>query len=109
MKCKDCESCEKGWFSSNPDEYVCIGVPDPFVIDDVNTECTEYEDKRDMTGIEYVCKNFTKEEIIKQIIDSSIISPCIEDFGVEVKAEHLPNKCSGNCKECWNSKVIKLL
>lgn len=105
MKCKDCESCEKGWFSSNPDEYVCIGVPDPFVIDDVNTECTEYEDKRDMTGIEYVCKNFTKEEIIKQIIDSSIISPCIEDFGIET--EHPPNKCSSNCEECWNSRVVK--
>ena len=46
MKCRDCKACKKGWFSSSPDEYVCIGVPDPFVIDDVDTECTEYEDKR---------------------------------------------------------------
>lgn len=53
MKCRDCIACERGWFSSSPDEYVCIGVQDPFVINDINAECTEYEDKRDMTGIEY--------------------------------------------------------
>ena len=106
MKCKDCKACKKGWFSSDSDEYVCIGVKEPFVINDVNTHCTEYEDKRDMTAIEYVCKNFTKEEIIKQIINCSIISPCIEDFGIETE---LSNICSGNCKECWDSKVEKLL
>ena len=106
MKCKDCKACKKGWFSSDPDCYVCIGVKEPFVINDVNTHCTEYKDKRDMTAIEYVCKNFTKEEIIKQIINCSIISPCIEDFGIETE---LSNICSGNCKECWDSKVEKLL
>lgn len=106
MRCKDCGSCEKGWFPSRPYDYVCIGVKYPFVIDDINTECTEYKDKRDMTGIEYVCKNFTKEEIIKQIIDSSIISPCIEDFGIETE---LSNICSGDCKECWDSKVVERL
>ena len=105
MKCKDCGSCEKGWFPSRPYDYVCIGVKYPFVIDDIDAECTEYEDIHDMTGKEYVCKNFTKEEIIKQIIDSSIISPCIEDFGIETE---LSNICSGNCKECWDSKVEKL-
>ena len=107
MKCRDCTSCKKGWFSSNPDEYVCIGVKEPFAINDINAECTEYEDKRDMTGIEYVCKNFTKEGIIKQIIDSSIISPCIEDFGIETELSL--NICSGNCEECWNSRVVERL
>ena len=106
MKCKDCKACKKGWFSSDPDCYVCIGVKEPFVINDVNTHCTEYKDKRDMTAIEYVCKNFTKEEIIKQIINCSIISPCIEDFGIETGPSNI---CSGNCKECWDSKVEKLL
>ena len=106
MRCKDCGSCEKGWFPSRPYDYVCIGVKEPFVIDDIDAECTEYKDKRDMTGIEYVCKNFTKEEIIKQIIDSSIISPCIEDFGIETE---LSNICSGDCKECWDSKVVERL
>ena len=49
MKCRDCTSCKKGWFSSNPNEYICIGVKEPFAINDINAECTEYEDKRDMT------------------------------------------------------------
>lgn len=63
MKCKDCNACKKGWFSSRPDEYVCIGVEYPFVIDDIDAECTEYEDKRDMTEkeklFEYVNKPLT--------------------------------------------------
>lgn len=54
MKCRDCEACEKGWFSSNPDEYVCIGIPDPFAIDDIDAECTEYEDKRSMEMLDGV-------------------------------------------------------
>lgn len=107
MKCKDCGSCKKGWFPSKPYDYVCIGVKEPFMINDINKECTEYEDKRDMTGIEYVCKNFTKEGIIKQIIDSSIISPCIEDFGIETELSL--NICDGNCEECWNSRVVERL
>ena len=46
MKCMECSACKKGWFKSQPDEYVCIGVPEPFVISDVNAECTEYPEKR---------------------------------------------------------------
>ena len=42
VKCKDCNSCRKGFFASKPDSYVCIGVQEPFVIDDINNECTEY-------------------------------------------------------------------
>lgn len=47
MKCKDCKACEKGYFKSQPDEYVCIGVPEPFVIEDIDSCCTEYTDKND--------------------------------------------------------------
>lgn len=43
MKCKDCFACVKGWFGSNPLAYVCIGVKEPFVINDINAECTEYK------------------------------------------------------------------
>lgn len=46
MKCKECNSCKKGWFTSRPNEYVCIGVKIPFVIADINVECTEYPEKR---------------------------------------------------------------
>lgn len=46
MKCIECSACYKGWFKSQPDAYVCIGVPEPFVISDVNAECTEYPEKK---------------------------------------------------------------
>lgn len=43
MKCKDCECCKKGWFKNRPDDYVCTGVKHPFVIENINRECTEYQ------------------------------------------------------------------
>lgn len=43
MKCKDCDCCKQGWFSYRPKDYVCIGVKHPFVISDINHECTEYK------------------------------------------------------------------
>lgn len=46
MKCCECSACRKGWFESQPDSYVCIGVLEPFVISDVNAECTEYSEKK---------------------------------------------------------------
>lgn len=42
MKCKDCEAAVKDFFKCAPDKYVCIGVKEPFVIEDTNVECTEY-------------------------------------------------------------------
>ena len=42
MKCKDCDHCKPGWFKSSPDKYVCIGVKHPFVIDNINDDCTAY-------------------------------------------------------------------
>lgn len=46
MKCCECSACRKGWFESQPDSYVCIGVLEPFIISDVNAECTEYPEKK---------------------------------------------------------------
>ena len=45
MKCKDCDACYKGYFKSKPDDYVCIGVYEPFVISNIDNECTEYPEK----------------------------------------------------------------
>lgn len=42
MKCKDCSAAVKGFFACKPDQHVCIGVKEPFVINDINVECTEY-------------------------------------------------------------------
>lgn len=41
-KCKDCNACEKGFFKWLPNEYVCIGVSEPFVIKNINNLCSEY-------------------------------------------------------------------
>lgn len=47
MKCKDCFACHKGYFKSTPNEYVCTGVCEPFVIKDINNGCTEYKDLKE--------------------------------------------------------------
>ena len=46
MKCRDCDCCRLGYFKSSPSKYVCTGVKNPFVINDINVECTEYPEKR---------------------------------------------------------------
>lgn len=43
MKCRECNHCKQGWYSYLPNHFVCIGVPEPFVIKDIDVECTEYE------------------------------------------------------------------
>lgn len=45
MKCRDCGCCRIGYFQDRPNDYVCTGVKHPFIIDDVNVECTEYLDR----------------------------------------------------------------
>lgn len=45
MKCKNCNACQKGFFKSQPNKYVCIGTKNPFVINDIEQLCTEYPEK----------------------------------------------------------------
>ena len=47
MKCRYCNACQKGYYKSQPDKYVCIGVPEPFVIDNLDSYCTEYAEKNE--------------------------------------------------------------
>ena len=47
MKCKNCSACHKGYFKSKPDDYVCIGVCERFVISNIDNECTEYKDLKE--------------------------------------------------------------
>lgn len=42
MKCYNCDCCIKGFFKSRPNDYVCIGVKEPFIIENINNECSEY-------------------------------------------------------------------
>lgn len=46
MKCKDCAACMKGFFRSQPDKYVCTGVPEPFIVNNIDSYCSEYLNDR---------------------------------------------------------------
>ena len=44
MNCKVCKHCIKGYFDSRPDDYVCVGVSEPFSINErIVSECSIYE------------------------------------------------------------------
>ena len=46
LKCKYCLGCKKGFFKSLPDKYVCIGVPEPFIVDNIDSYCSKYSDEK---------------------------------------------------------------
>lgn len=73
MKCKSCDHAVKGFFKCEPDKYVCIGVKEPFVINDINVECTEYPEYR-----------LYKENIeVKTLtLDGDTYSPYVGDDGI---------------------------
>lgn len=47
MKCKDCKALHQVFYDEEKTQcdYICWGVKEPFVIDDINSECTEYPEK----------------------------------------------------------------
>lgn len=53
MKCSECNSCVKGFFNNQPEVYACIGVKHPFVIRDINQECTEYPELKERKNFEF--------------------------------------------------------
>lgn len=64
MKCKDCDCCHLNSHTRwNPQKqcmhtvqvHECWGVREPFEIDDINRECTEYPEKREMKAECNVC------------------------------------------------------
>ena len=93
MKCKDCNSCCKGYFKSQPDKYVCIGVKEPFVIEDINNECTEYLEKnresKNNVHIKHISLNVSEEirhilpdTLEKDLQDNEAICPVCHGLGV---------------------------
>lgn len=49
MKCRDCKCAKRGYFQSIPDAYVCIGVKEPFVIENyLDAECSVYKENKDV-------------------------------------------------------------
>lgn len=61
MKCKDCDCCKLGHFKEMPNDYVCTGVKYPFIINDINHQCTEYPEKAETTSeVRYMGGNYEK-------------------------------------------------
>lgn len=73
MKCKECDCCKKGFFKSKPDAYVCTGVLEPFVIENINVECTEYEERRNK-------KYMKSSEILLSLDDKHLEVFRVKDF-----------------------------
>lgn len=78
MKCRECNSCTKGYFASQPESYVCIGVKHPFVIEDVDHECTEYPEK----NVSVTC--------VATIEEPKIAEAYVGDDGIYVPSEYDP-------------------
>ena len=62
MKCKKCTCCKKGFFKSEPNKYVCTGVPEPFIINNINNKCVV--DKNDNTMIEISWSKFRDDGLL---------------------------------------------
>ena len=92
-KCKECTCCKKGWFSSRPYDYVCIGVPEPFIIRDINVECTEYKDDAGLT--EYRGRdNLTNADHIRSMTDEELAEFILNCVNREINICHI-----GECLE----------
>ena len=74
MKCRDCDYKMKGFFACEPDKYVCIGVKEPFVIENVDVECTEY-------------KTVT---LTAEIKPPEPVKPYVDDNGIYIPYEYDP-------------------
>ena len=69
MKCKDCDACYKGYFKSKPGEYVCIGVSEPFVIENIDNECTAYTSFIDLENIMELPQEEEYDECLNLVVD----------------------------------------
>lgn len=92
MICKDCKHCMKGYFSELPDDYVCIAVPEPFIINEIDNEtelCPDYthfpnkdtndtqDNLTELTPFEYFerikeKKNHITDEDLKNVYDNCL-------------------------------------
>ena len=98
MKCKDCGCCHKGWFSSEPEAYVCIGVKEPFVIDNIYSDCTEYVDRAASDKVEVVRCPHCDESYYQELYSTTtcLYSPAIYKDGKLISNN--PNTTSVACQ-----------
>ena len=78
MTCRECSSAKKGYFASKPDEWVCIGVKHPFIISDMDKECTEYPERRDKKPVADK-SGYLEYGVIQEFEDGTTL--CYESLG----------------------------
>ena len=102
MKCKDCGCCRKGWFESRPDSYVCTGVKEPFIIDNIYSDCTEYSDRAASNNVEVVRCQYCDESYYQVLYKTTtcVYSPIIYKNGELISK--IPNtvRLVCNCLSC---------
>lgn len=74
--CADCDCCKRGYFESEPDSYVCIGVKNPFIIKNIFQECTEYNDE------DYARGQWRKEEGANKMC--KYVRPSKDDYYLDI-------------------------
>jgi hypothetical protein len=102
MKCRECECCHEvilnkwspingKWITKTVQQ--CWGVKEPFEIEDINVECTEYPDRRDKTikdiSIEKAIEHF-KYGISHDIFKEPVTS--YAKMAVEALEKQIPKK-----------------
>ncbi len=75
MKCYDCDCCKEGFL---PNEYVCTGVKEPFIIKNINSECSEYNeeygDNKDKTRYKNIKINQDDWGRVKELLENEGIT-----------------------------------
>lgn len=79
MKCIECDYAVKGFFACEPDKYVCIGVKEPFAIEDPEVECTEYPEYRERKVVN-----------IGTIIAQKPVKAFVDDEGIYIPDAYNP-------------------
>jgi len=117
MKCRECEACKKGYFKSRPDTYVCTGVKHPFVIEDIDVECTEYPEYRNREIRPDITYKQTKEQFLLAWNSNAYLNMCESDDmknAIVALDKQIPKKPSGDlhsvphyrCPSCHNAIVV---
>jgi hypothetical protein len=107
MRCKECNCCHEvpltRWSATNrcyitKYVYKCFGVKEPFVIEDINIECTEYPDKA--VDIKNAIEHF-KYGISHDIFSEPVTS--YAKMAVEALEKQIPKKvvCEGDDENDW--------
>ena len=100
MTCMECDCCKKGWFKSKPSDYVCIGVKEPFIIGNINNQCTEYPEHRNTITIEDAIAHF-KYGISHDIFSEPVTS--YAKMAIEALEKQIPKNVvsDGNDSDDW--------